>query len=127
MNSIGGGGGGIILVAARLLFGTGGINAKGGNGSDAVQGVCGAGGGGSGGTVILYTDTVMWSSDLKIDVSGGSCGHSSPTEIIYAAEDGSHGTVFIPLESSDLEKEYKSKCSHCDCENCSQCDCENCS
>jgi hypothetical protein len=74
----GGGGGGLIVLAAKSITGTGKIEARGGNGSDAgYTGTflphAGGGGGGGGGCIIVVSQFGM-SGKIEISVSGGTGG-----------------------------------------------------
>ena len=69
----GGGGGGIVLVAAKLIAGTGAIQANGGNGgSSAGVNEAGGGGGGGGAAIVISANTVPGS--VLITANGGTPG-----------------------------------------------------
>lgn len=69
----GGGGAGAILIVAKIIVGTGSIEAKGGAGKNAGTngGRCGGGGGGGGGTVAVIIGS---GSYPPVDVTGGLGG-----------------------------------------------------
>lgn len=87
----GGGGGGFVFVAARLLAGTGTIEAKGGNGFAAAAGNRGGGGGGGGGVITLITSSTSNPYTLNVDGGTGGAGAGTGT----AGSNGSAGRTFV--------------------------------
>ncbi|MEO8701410.1 MAG: hypothetical protein ABI867_15295 [Kofleriaceae bacterium] len=95
--STGGGGGGggsgqTSIVCARLIVGTGSIEARGGNGGNG-NGNGGGGGGGAGGILLVATDTAFPLS-VTLDVSGGLGGARGGNGSTTAGGNGGPGLIY---------------------------------
>ncbi len=88
----GGGGGGIVLVAAKLIAGTGAIQANGGNGGSSV-GINEAGGGGGGGGVAIVISANIVPVTVSVTASGGNPGTGGTSTTPAFA--GSPGQVIL--------------------------------
>jgi hypothetical protein len=91
----GGGGGGVVVVIARVITGTGSIQARGGDGNTRVTGNVGGGGGGGGGVVIVVSSSVSAGAitGQTIDANGGARGTGVGTGSNGVV--GSSGTVIL--------------------------------
>jgi hypothetical protein len=90
----GGAGGGVVIVAARIIQGTGTIQANGFPGTNAASaGNTGCGGGGGGGMVVIISQTPDPPS-VTIEALGGA-GGATPHGTGHAGSAGSAGTVIL--------------------------------
>lgn len=90
----GGGGGGpaaCVMICAKIITGTGTIQAKGGDGGDGDILGCGGGGAAGGGLIILVTSEAI-PNTITLDVSGGVGG--AGTGIGVDGSDGSPGNIY---------------------------------
>jgi hypothetical protein len=87
-------GGGVVIVAARIIQGTGTIQANGFPGTNAASaGNTGCGGGGGGGMVVIISQTPDPPS-VTIEALGGA-GGATPHGTGHAGSAGSAGTVIL--------------------------------
>jgi len=89
----GGGGAGVIYIYARVITGTGVIQAIGGNGGNATVGNCGGGSGGGGGFIAIHTLMDPSTFTFTGDISGGIAGTGSGTG--GAGTNGTSGEIHI--------------------------------
>jgi hypothetical protein len=88
----GGGGAGAVVILAKLIAGTGTIQAKGGAGANsAAAGNPGGGGGGGGGFISVVTSAPV-PGTITLDASGGAGGTAHGTGV--AGSVGAAGRVF---------------------------------
>jgi hypothetical protein len=113
---VGGLPGGIILIVARIIVGSGKIQARGAPGSPGhminvhfhhqdkseKMYVSGGGGGGSGGTIIIYCHELPKvknpeeiTDGITLDVSGGPGGEGFSKDTSFRAESGSPGFIYL--------------------------------